>query len=276
MTFSEREEQRLRAMIGRVERLESLVHQAFSNDDHVQYLLANGGRKLSGDLDAGGKGIVNLDRIDIDQSEDGVGIDLYGYDDKSGSYFKLYLDSNGTLWGKASDTLILESEGSYVRLIAGANKDIFARLGDNAGAEKLIVEDSDGADVATIDSNGKGTFTDLSCTGNCFIETGGYTGDGTTDQTITLTDSSLVIKDLTIILGGADGGASNLFMTTADLVDDDADGLAIRFDSAGNLTLRDNKIISLGTGNFHVDDGGTDAHPNANGRSYYYIARGTH
>ena len=112
--------------------------------------------------------------------------------------------------------------------------------------------------------------------GGGYIETGGYTGDGTTDQTVSLSDSSLAVDFLMIILGASDGAATNIFMTTSELVDDDADGLALRMDSAGNLTMQDNKIISLGTGNFHVDDSGADVHPNANGRPYYYIAIGTH
>lgn len=113
-------------------------------------------------------------------------------------------------------------------------------------------------------------------TASCFIESGTYTGNGSTGQTISLSDSSLVIKDLFIMVGGADGGASNLFWTTDLLADDDPQGLAIRIISAGTVSIQDQAIKSVGTGSFVVDDGGADNHPNQNAATYYYIARGTH
>ena len=111
--------------------------------------------------------------------------------------------------------------------------------------------------------------------GSCYIETGSYAGDGSTGQTVSLTDSDLVISDLWIVLSGSDNDSVPCYFTTADLVDDDADGLCFRI-SGGGTTLQDRMIKSVGTGSFVVDDGGSDANPNKNGSTYYYIARGTH
>ena len=111
--------------------------------------------------------------------------------------------------------------------------------------------------------------------GSCYIETGSYTGDGSTSNTVTLADTELIIKDLWIVLSGSDGATVPSYFTTSDLVDDDAQGLCLRI-SGGGTTLQDQMIKSLGTGSFVVDDQGTDSNPNKNGETYYYVARGTH
>ena len=111
--------------------------------------------------------------------------------------------------------------------------------------------------------------------GSCYIETGTYTGDGTTDQTITLTDTALVIKYIRIIRSGADGQTSSAYTSTDNLNDNDADGLMLR-ERAADFTILDNGILSIGTGNFHVDDGGNDGHPNTNSVPYEYMVIGTH
>lgn len=109
--------------------------------------------------------------------------------------------------------------------------------------------------------------------GSCYIETGTYTGDGTTGQTITLADAELVINHITIWTGAADT-ATCITVATSDLyVDDDAQGLAAK---VGDQVAVDDAIKSIGTGSFVVSDQGTDAYPNGNGTTFYYSVWGTH
>ena len=51
--------------------------------------------------------------------------------------------------------------GEDLALVAPSSQDVLITLGDNAGSNKINVKDSDASSVATIDSNGVGTFTIL-------------------------------------------------------------------------------------------------------------------
>jgi hypothetical protein len=75
-------------------------------------------------------------------------------------YVKIYVDQYMQGRILTSSHQYLSTTSGYVYIQSG-NSDIYLRLGDNAGTEKVLVLDSDGATVATIDSNGK---TDLSST----------------------------------------------------------------------------------------------------------------
>ena len=118
-------------------------------------------------------------------------------------------------------------------------------------------------------------YVDSAGGGNCYIETGEYSGDGATSQAVSLTDSSLVVKEVHIWLKVPDGGTISEWWTTDVMVDDDAQGLAVEHAPSAQ-TSQDNHIIALGTGSFTVDDAGGDAHPNRNGTNYYYRVLGTH
>ena len=109
--------------------------------------------------------------------------------------------------------------------------------------------------------------------GSCYVESGSYAGDGSTGLTVNLTDTLMVMKSLWVFPDGADGGSFVMFHTTNLLADDDPQGLVGRHT---DNTLQDNMIKSIGTGSFVVSDNGTDANPNKNGETYYYIAIGTH
>ena len=60
----------------------------------------------------------------------------------------------------------------------------------------------------------------------------------------------------------------NIFETTSNIVNDNADGGAIN----GSGRFKTNAIISLDSDGFKVDDGGTNAHPNQDGEVYNYLA----
>jgi len=97
--------------------------------------------------------------------------------------------------------------------------------------------------------------------GNCNIEIGDFTGDGTTSQVVSLTTSET--PKIVIVFGDTSlsGGA---FIVT----DQHTVGYSTNLGSGENQADR---IIAIAAGSFTVDDGGTDANPNKNGVSYGYI-----
>ena len=109
--------------------------------------------------------------------------------------------------------------------------------------------------------------------GSCYIETGTYTGDGTEDQTITLTDTEMVTMAIWIWVEVADTQTTATWSSSDDFCDNDADGL---FYEVRDGDVNDNRLLSMGTGNFHVDDDGANLHPNTDGTTYHYIVFGTH
>ena len=107
-----------------------------------------------------------------------------------------------------------------------------------------------------------------------FIEPGEYTGDGAISKVISLTDTSLVVKFVKIVLRQtSDGGAIAEYWTSPEIMDDHASGGAIL--TGGNV-FQANRIIALGTGSFTVDDAGSNSHPNSSGAVYNFVAMGTH
>jgi len=104
------------------------------------------------------------------------------------------------------------------------------------------------------------------------IKTGNYTGDGTISQAITGVGFKPIF--LWIFERAADTGAVNVFYTSDNYITTDADGIAVRLISTGNLTGQDNSIISLDADGFTVDDNASNNHPNQNGTVYEYLAFG--
>lgn len=117
-------------------------------------------------------------------------------------------------------------------------------------------------------------YVDAQLSGLCRIKTGTYTGDGTTSQAIT--GVGFAPKFVMIWHAVTAGNNSIVFTTTDTIVDNDASGLAhlIASSGAGSNTMEANRIISLDSDGFTVDDSGTDSAPNANGASYEYMCLG--
>ena len=103
--------------------------------------------------------------------------------------------------------------------------------------------------------------------------TGEYTGDGTTSQTIT----DIGIKPKFLWIWGretVDDTAMTSFVTTDTIVDDNAAGGAFKILGAGTHSFETDKILSLDSDGFTVDDDGIDNHPNKSGIVYNYMAIG--
>jgi len=109
----------------------------------------------------------------------------------------------------------------------------------------------------------------------CAIAHGTYTGDGATSQAITgLNFAPAYVK---IWEPGVTTAAVETFETTAEIVDDDATGLAFvqNFTATGlQARLKDDAIVSFDAEGFTVDDNGADEHPNKNSIVYAYYVIG--
>jgi len=175
----------------------------------------------------------------------------------------------GDIQIKSQNELRFYNNGNYIGFEAPAlSADQIWVLPNEDGAAGEFLQ-TDGAGNLDWAAGGAGG-------GNCYIETGTYTGDGTVNQTINLSDSNLIIKHIIIWVGAADGTASNTFITSSLYCDDDADGLCVQTTQATGPTGRSGRIKSVGTGNFHVDDDGANRRPNTDGETYYYTVWGTH
>ena len=108
------------------------------------------------------------------------------------------------------------------------------------------------------------------------VATGTYTGDGATSQAIT--GVGFQPKFVRIWQRfTSDGDEARIVETTDTMVDDNASGMAVFIaESAGTaiITHEIDRIISLDSDGFTVDDGGADAFPNKNGIVYNYLAIG--
>ena len=107
----------------------------------------------------------------------------------------------------------------------------------------------------------------------CRIATGSYTGDGTTSQAIT--GIGFQPKYVKVAEQRTSDGANGPVHETWDtVIDDNAEGIAFLHAAGGAHTAETNKIISLDSDGFTVDDNGSDDDPNANGTVYNYLALG--
>ena len=104
------------------------------------------------------------------------------------------------------------------------------------------------------------------------ITTGTYTGDGATSKGIT--GLGFQPKYLKIwIRITADEGTLGYFETTDTIIDDHAQGGAILTNSS-TVEFLNNRIISLDSDGFTVDDDGSDKSPNKDGMVYNFFALG--
>lgn len=105
------------------------------------------------------------------------------------------------------------------------------------------------------------------------ITTGTYTGDGTESQSIT----GVGFEPKYVKIWPRETGSANdtVYETTDTIIDDNAtNDQSWRHLSGGGHDTRANKIISLDSDGFTVDDAGADNHPNANGQVYNYVCIG--
>lgn len=205
--------------------------------------------------------------ITVRQLADGDGIVIYGYDDESAQFLRMFINSAGSGYIQADEELILVSDTSYILLDSAGNT--YLDLGDTSGVNKVSIRDSGSAEVAYIDSDGEAglkqlVFTDggstvdiirdeddmasddaaalatqqsikayidsliLANVGNCSIETGTYTGDGATSQVISLSNANLEVKYVTAIWRETATAQDVLNIWSQDnIVDDNASGMAM-------------------------------------------------
>lgn len=104
------------------------------------------------------------------------------------------------------------------------------------------------------------------------VYTNAYQGDGTTSQAITgVGFQPKYVKIWEAV--GTDNTNIDSYMTTDNIVDDNASGGAIE-DAGNTLKFRTGRIISLDSDGFTVDDAGSDAHPNQDTIWYNFICYG--
>jgi len=135
----------------------TLATETWVTANSLQDIVEDTSPELGADLDAKDFGIINLDRIDLDQSVDDDGISIFGYDDMSAEFLKLSIDSSGYSVIEADAKLSVVSGSSGDIFIHSANE-IILELGDAAGADTVSITDSGSTEVASIDSDGHGTF----------------------------------------------------------------------------------------------------------------------
>jgi hypothetical protein len=99
------------------------------------------------------------------------------------------------------------------------------------------------------------------------IETGTYTGDGTTEQVVTMTAGWTPKFLILHIKDPGEGVSAQVWWRSDQHSANDAISL-------GTTSQHDNRVTAFGAGSFTVDDDGSDGHPNKNGVVYAYIAWG--
>ena len=233
-------------------------------DDHPQYLL--GGEdildlEISGNVDDYNPTNLQTAQI-IRLVTDGTDYNITGITAPDGTYRingKLLVISNADA---AQNITLTDEDAASV----AANR-------FSLGGSNLILGPGEAVTLWYDTASGRWRLLGTSVgRGNCCIETGNYTGDGGVAQAINLTDANLVIKALWIwphpTAEAWEWGYFKMDQTWADYC------LVINKDAANNVL--DNRINSIGTGTFTVDDDGADSDPNKNGATYDYLVIGTH
>ena len=175
--------------------------------------------------------------------------------------------SSGDLQIKTKNELRFYDNGNYVGFEAP----------DLSADQIWVLPDADGAadEVLTTDGAGNLDWSEGGGGGGtyngCKIETGTYTGDGTTSHQINLADSGLEVAYVRIWNKfAADSNTGGLTETTDGIVTDTANGFAWHWWN-GAMSAVDNRIIDVGTGYFTVDDDGVNGNPNVDGEEYHYL-----
>jgi len=135
----------------------------------------------------------------------------------AGSTITTNMDAAITLATSVSSPIYTVAAATDMNINSATGQDIIMVLGDNAGANKLSIEDSDNAEVFAVDSNGGLTFSSLTVTG-AFTQTAGVVSisednsanavgiaNGTTARAVTLASSAAAH---TVTIGSVTGVAS--------------------------------------------------------------------
>lgn len=182
------------------------------------------------------------------------------------------------------DIIRLDAGGTEIATIdsGGIKPAVGYGIADADGDTKIQVEEGSDDDTIRFDTGGtqrmsigsggsvtKGTGLDL-----CLIKTGNYTGNGAESYGITGIGFQ---PKFVIIWPHPTANAQNSMMFIK--LDQSWSGLCIvEWGVVGTSgygpAAYDNRILSLDSDGFTVDDQGTDAHPNTNGTTYDYIALG--
>lgn len=156
---------------------------------------------------------------------------------------------------------ILTTRGDMIRAGASGVAERFA-LG---AANTVVASDGTDADFAAL-------TVAMMPAGLVRLNTGSYTGDGTTSQGITGVGFEpkyvrIWPRKTSAELGG------DIYETTDTIVDDNASGIAWRI-AVSAIESKTNAILSLDADGFTVSDQGTNSIPNENAVVYNYMAIG--
>ncbi len=103
------------------------------------------------------------------------------------------------------------------------------------------------------------------------METGTYSGDGTTSNVVSLSNSTITPDYVKVWENeSVDGNSVQVVYSTGSYVGVGT-GMAV---NSTNGQAKEDKIIAMAAGSFTVDDNGSDEHPNMNGQSYQYLVIG--
>ena len=192
-------------------------------------------------------------------------------DSNAGSTVTLNLDAAITLATSVTSPLYTASAAD-VAITAPSGQDIVLKVGDNAGANKLSLLDSDDVEVFSVDSNGGQTYTTITASGlitgqaSATIDTAGTTlslatdnsgdavilGGGTAARAITIGQDAAAH---TVAIGQAAAGAITI---------DTAAGVSIDAATASNFSLSGaGADLTLASGAGRVVVNGEEAAANA-------------
>ncbi len=195
--------------------------------------------------------------VKILQGADDKGLSVYGYDDQSTKYFKLFIDKFGQGGFQSNSNIVFTSGGSsYVYFLSGTH--IYMNLGDAAGVRHFYLRNSSSAVKFDVDSYGNtlisGTLgvTGLTtATGGIATPKGAITlGVGAT--AIAITKSFHVItgdgggNTIATITGGVDGQILRLLFVDALVAITDTDAhTANTVDLSAAFTSADDTVLTL-------------------------------
>jgi len=181
-------------------------------------------------LNSGAGGDVTLfssaDRLDTD---DGRRLIVWRNAPERNDYIRLYISKGQVGYLQPSSDFFLKGPG-YVKIESGNHT--YLDLGDNAGAKKVRIRDSDKNDVATIDSDGKAVFAETLITERLSVV--GSESSGAYNATIEI-ENTAVGGDRWFLRVGSDG----TFTPTG--------GFSIADSTAYRLAIDKNGNVGIGT-----------------------------